>query len=102
MPDREPPNTHVKVAVETGGPSWDAASIDHFGSPSDIPGRAFILCAVPAFLIGLAITDILSNYGVNEFATFMLTMPPLVAAWFYFVGWLLDRARRIRERAASG
>src|SRR5580658_7182618 len=94
--DRNPPNRHSKSACVSNEPCWDAAMIDHSGQPPDLLERAFILSAMPAFLIGLAATYVLGSYGVNEVLTFMISLPPLLAAWFYLLGHLIDR-RRIKQ-----
>ncbi len=97
--DRQPPNTHHKSDVTPGEPAWDAASVDYFAPPPSALVRAFGFVALPAFLIGMAITGALGTYGVNEAATFLIVMPLLVVAWFYFLGWLIERRRR--KRSAS-
>lgn len=53
--------------------------------------RALTLSAFPAFLIGIPVVRGLSHMGVSELLSFMITMPLLILAWFYTVGWLLDR-----------
>jgi hypothetical protein len=29
--------------------------------------------------------------GINQVSSFMLMMPVLIGAWYYLIGWLLDR-----------
>jgi len=58
--------------------------------------------ALPAFILGGFVTIGLGRLGINEIWTFMLTMPVLVFAWYYFVGWLIDRWTRKRLHAVQG
>jgi hypothetical protein len=59
--------------------------------------QTLILTAFPAFLIALTIVHGLAHFDVNEFLSFMLTMPALTIAWFYILGSLLDRWRYKRS-----
>jgi hypothetical protein len=66
--------------------------------------NALVLSALPAVLLGRAVVFGLARLGVNELTTFMSTMPVLILAWFYGVGWLLDRwqhKRSLRRSSAS-
>jgi len=74
---------------------WDPESI--WVTPSAME-RALVFSAFPAFLIGMAVVHGLGRLGVNEVASFMLTIPVCTALWFYSVGWLLDRWRYKRLR----
>jgi hypothetical protein len=58
--------------------------------------KSLVLSALPAFLVGLGIVQGLAHLGVNEVVSFFVSMPPLIVAWFYFVGWLVDRWRTKR------
>jgi hypothetical protein len=65
--------------------------------------RFLMLSAFPAFVVGgLAVGD-LGRLGISELSTFMLLMPVLIVAWYYFVGWLLDRwlGKRRQQSAAT-
>ena len=53
--------------------------------------RLLIISALPAFLVGAVIVVILSKLGLDEVCTFMVCMPILLFAWYYFAGWLLER-----------
>jgi len=50
-----------------------------------------MLSALPAFVVGTAVVRALAHLGVSEVWSFMIVMPLLILAWFYFVGWLTDR-----------
>jgi hypothetical protein len=59
--------------------------------------KCLILSAVPAFLVGTGIVHSMSRLGVSEVTSFMISMPLLILAWFYFVGWIFDRWYRKRS-----
>jgi hypothetical protein len=62
-----------------------------------------MLSAFPAFVVGGLAVGGLGRLGISEFSTFMLLMPVLIVAWYYFVGWLLDRwlGKRRQQSAAT-
>jgi hypothetical protein len=55
-----------------------------------------ILSAFPAFVLGGLVVALLGKLRISEVSSFMLLMPILILAWYFFIGWLLDR--RIRRR----
>ncbi len=63
--------------------------------------RALVLSALPVFLVAMAVVRGLARLGINELRGFMFTTPILILAWFYTVGWLLDRWRYRRSIASS-
>jgi len=63
--------------------------------------KALIVSAFPAFLIGVPVVRSLGHFGVNEVPTFMIVMPPLIAAWFYALAWLDERWIRKRSQTSS-
>jgi len=63
-----------------------------------LPFRVLTMSAIPAFAIGAVIVGGLARAGVSEVATFLIAMPPLISAWFYLVGGLIDR-RQFRLRS---
>jgi hypothetical protein len=60
--------------------------------------EGLILTALPAFLLGIGLVGGLGRIGFSQVWTFMISMPPLISAWFYFIGWLLDRRRMKRYK----
>jgi hypothetical protein len=64
--------------------------------------KVLVLTGLPAFATGVGIVKGLGQFGISEIVSFMITMPILLFAWFYFVGWLLDRRTRKRIAEASG
>ena len=63
--------------------------------------KSLVVSAFPAFLAGFAIIAGLSKVGINEVLTFFVSMPMLLFAWYYFVGWLIERWIRRRAEARS-
>lgn len=59
---------------------------------------SFVLSVLPAFLAMKGIVRGLGHFGVSEVTSFFVTMPLLTVAWFYFVGWELDRWHSERVR----
>jgi hypothetical protein len=67
------------------------------------PGLAtqFLMAsALPAFIIGGLAVSGLGKLGVSKVLTFMLVMPIVICAWYFLIGWLLDRwiRRRLKRR----
>jgi len=59
--------------------------------------RTLTLAALPAFLVGMGILRGSARLGVSEVVSFMASMPLLIYAWFYFLGWLIDRRKDKRS-----
>lgn len=53
--------------------------------------KYLMLSAFPAFFGGLAIVSVMGRLGISQIWSFLITMPILIFAWFYFVSWLVDR-----------
>ena len=51
------------------------------------------LLALPAFIAGVAIARGLARLGISEVATFLVSMPLFILAWFCLIGSLIDRWR---------
>lgn len=58
----------------------------------------FMVSALPAFVLGIVTVHGLGRLGVNEVWSFLISMPILIFTWFYFVGRLLDRWVKKRQR----
>lgn len=99
--DSDPLSSHSKSV--TAVPCKDSTETCMTTDPIYVlvePGllaKCLILSAVPAFLVGAGIVRSLSRLGVSEVTSFMISMPLLIMAWFYFVGWLFDRSNRKRS-----
>ena len=59
-----------------------------------------MLSALPAFFVGGLAVSGLGKIGINQVSSFMLLMPVLIGAWYYLIGWLIDRwiSRRLHPR----
>lgn len=96
--DSDPLNRHPKSYSECEEArekcsSWDLRAV--WVDPGWL-AKTLMLTAFPAFFVGAAAISGLGRLGVNEVWTFFIVMPPLIAAWYCCVGWLLDR-RRLRR-----
>jgi hypothetical protein len=92
--DTDPLNRHPQGAT----PCKDAKNDCVEWSPGFIsvePGlmaKVFVLSATPAFVVGTFAVRRFARFGISELSSFMVAMPLLIAAWFYVVGWLVDRS----------
>jgi hypothetical protein len=59
-----------------------------------------MLSALPAFIVGGLAVAGLAKMGISQVSSFFLLIPVLIVAWYYFIGWLLDRW--IGKRSRSG
>lgn len=55
-----------------------------------------LLSALPAFVIGRLAVGVLGKLGISQVLSFMIAMPVLIVAWYYFIGWLLDRRKHVQ------
>jgi hypothetical protein len=98
--DTEPLNKVSKVL-----PPCKSGEVDCGWEPAFIwidPGylsKSLMLFALPAFALGAISVSALALLGVNEVWSFGVLMPLFIFAWFYFMGWLVDRW--VRKRKAS-
>lgn len=63
-----------------------------------------LISGLPAFLVGMKTVHGLGRLGVNEVYCFFFLTPILLFAWYFFVGWVLDRLLirlKLRKSAAS-
>lgn len=103
--DSDPLNKHQVskpcMGASDGGCDFDPEHI--WVSPGWIE-IALTLSALPAFILAIASMHGLARLGVSELLSFMFAMLLFTVAWFYGVGWLLDRWRykRSLNRAISG
>jgi|HubBroStandDraft_4_1064222.scaffolds.fasta_scaffold120281_2 hypothetical protein len=64
---------------------------------SGLLDKILVFSALPAFIVGLFVVVVLGNLlGISQVSSFMALMPVLIFAWYYFVGWLLERWIRKR------
>jgi len=69
---------------------WNIADADLWVHPGLLE-RALGVSALPAFVVVLLIVAALSKVGISQVLSFMIFMPLLISAWFFCVGWLVDR-----------
>ena len=74
---------------------WDTESRWVVAAPL---AQLLVLSALPAFLLGIALGRALGRLGISQVSSFMALMPLLIFAWYYFVGYLIDRWRHRRGR----
>jgi hypothetical protein len=99
--DSDPLNRRPKTPTPT---SCEGETADCVGwDPQFIwiePGwmaKLLVLSAFPAFAAGAGVVRGLASLGISEISTFMVSMPVFILAWFYIVGWIIDRWRRKRR-----
>jgi hypothetical protein len=99
--DTDPLNKHVgstrRVPCENGEDGcieWDPETI--WITPG-VPERLLVLTAVPSFLIEVALLTGSRKLGISQIPVFFISLPILLFAWFYFLGWLIDRHRYKRR-----
>jgi hypothetical protein len=89
--------TSCKDAQENCG-TWELR--DRWVDPG--LGAQFLMAsALPAFIIGGLAVSGLGKLGVSQVPSFMLLMPTLICAWYFFIGWLLDRWIRRRLKRST-
>ncbi len=94
--DSAPPKPHSEPVCEDANNAcvtWDLEDVGLWAPPPPLLERAFVLAILPAFVIAVAITFGLGALGVSEIATFMIATPLLIVAWFYLIGFLIDRKK---------
>jgi hypothetical protein len=67
--------------------------IDSWAKPTP-PARFLVLFALPAFVLSLLVVGFAGSHGANQIILFFALTPPLIAAWFYFLGRVVDRIYR--------
>ena len=100
--DSDPLDRHSssRTSSPCTGNTENCGSLEPLGTWVD-PGwlaQCFVLSALPAFLTTKVIVHGLARLGVSEITSFFVSMPLLTLAWFYSVGWALDRwhSKRVR------
>lgn len=53
--------------------------------------KLLVVSALPAFALGGVLVHGLARLGINEVWSFMAFVPLFIIAWFYFLGWLVER-----------
>ena len=92
--DSNPPAAGSCPDEIEGCVGWEGAD---FRATLRVLQTVLMLSALPAFLLSLVIVHGLARLGVSEVVSFMSATPTFIVAWFYFIGWLLDRLRNKRS-----
>jgi hypothetical protein len=95
--DADPLNKHPSIAspCEAGTGNcgrWDLRAI--YVDPGLLV-EAFIWLSLPTFAVTTVVVFGLGRLGVNEIWSFMVATPPLLFAWYYFIGMMVDHTRHM-------
>src|SRR5215472_6573785 len=101
--DSDPLNTNPPAPVAS--PCKDVQEVCVAWDPISItpgwPVKLLVLTAFPAFFIEVVLVTGLGRFGISQVTTFMISMPLLIFAWYYLIGWLLDRRKDKRRLLKS-
>ncbi len=89
------PQTRPAPCEEPGGNcvEWDPVYV--WIEPG-ILQKVLVLSALPSFLIEGLVLSGSAKLGLNQIPIFFISMPIFLFAWFYLLGWLIDRRRNKR------
>ena len=90
-------NPRIPIPCEQGTDDCISFDPEYISVEPGLMQIALVLSALPGFLSSLAVVRGLARLGVSELVSFMLTTPIFIFAWFYAVGWFLDRWRYKRS-----
>jgi hypothetical protein len=99
--DSDPLNKHSSAPMPCADGTEGCFDPEYIWITPGLMQKALVLSALPAFVLGLGLVRGLAHLGVSEIVSFMFAMPVFITAWFYFVGWLLDRWRYKRSLSAA-
>jgi hypothetical protein len=91
--DSDPKSKHPRVPTpcKTGEKNCTTWELPNIWVDPGWLSKWFMLSAAPAFVVEGLILGGLGHLGINQVWAFMISMPMLVFAWYYLVGWLIDR-----------
>jgi hypothetical protein len=99
--DSDPLNKHSQLGTPkpcaTDEPTCDAWDPEYIWVEPGVLQRVLVLSAVPAFLIEIPLLLASSKLGISQIPVFFVSLPMLIFAWFYFLGWRIDRLRYRRQ-----
>jgi hypothetical protein len=87
----DPPNPTVPCPQGQECVGWDPVSL--WSDPGPLV-KLLVFTGLPGFLVGALVVSLLSRMGVNQIWSFFVMTPVFLSAWYYFLGWLIDRRRR--------
>lgn len=92
--DPDPRNKYMKTGVcgnsEPNCVAWDPRTMLTKPGPYE---KLLILTAFPAFIATALPMLVTTKLGISQIPVFFTSMPVFIFAWFYLVGWLIDRRR---------
>jgi hypothetical protein len=83
--DSDPLDKKPHSPVSTG---WDLRNM--WVDPGWVDQLLFV-SALPAFAAGAIVVSGLGRLGISEVSSFMISVPLFIFAWYYFLGWLIQR-----------
>jgi hypothetical protein len=101
--DSDPLNRNLRAAEPCGKNALENCAAWDLNSVWVDPGwlvMAFAVSALPAFVVGMIIVHVLRLLGISEIFSFMIAMPLLIFAWYYFIGWMIDHRMNKRPRGS--
>jgi hypothetical protein len=99
--DSDPLNRNLRATEPCGKNALENCAAWDLNSIWVDPGWLVIVFAVsafPTFFVGMIIVRALRLLGISEILSFMIAMPLLIFAWYYFIGWMIDRRMKKRAR----
>jgi hypothetical protein len=100
--DSDPTNERLPATIPCDDGTKGCANWDLVPDKWVDPGLleiAYVLSALPAFVSGMIVVVALGRMGISQVFSFLCLMPMLIFAWYYFLGWLLDRYIRRRPNS---
>ena len=92
--DSDPLNRHTRTpSIQKNGNGEGSWDLRHIYVDPGVLSMAFALSGFPAFHLSWVAAVALSRFGISQIITFMISTPILLTAWYYFLGWLVDRWR---------
>lgn len=80
-------------ASRTEPEDWDPFFLNTWNA-TGLMAKLLLTSALPAFAVDSMLVGGFARFGIGEVSTFLVSMPGLIAAWYYFIGWLLERRLR--------
>lgn len=103
--DTDPLNRNLQTRPPCNTAVEDCAWGPHIWIEPGYYAKSLMVAALPAFVLSALTLSRLSHMGINEVWSFAISMPAYMFAWFYLVGWLIDRwlsKCRIQEPFVTG
>jgi hypothetical protein len=98
--DSNPLNKPVPLPNDCQGfencSSWDLPNL--WVNPGAL-AKFLMLSAFPAFIVCSLLVSGLGRLGISQIWIFMVCMPLLLFAWYYLLGWMIDRFRNKKQES---